>query len=417
MVIGRGTLGICVKATWIAVCVTSTCLQLAKATEVQFEREVLEKIRSLPPNTGLNLGRASVIGPLNDTAREFGLDRTGPQRRDYSLKMVWAPDRQRALYLGANHGRPHRLNDVWEFDLAAMKWILLYAPDLPRGYRDLGKDFSDVHFENGVLVTERGGPAVIGHTWSGITYDRDRRLLLFMGPWVTDQIDAVQRLGGDPEALYKGPPLWSFDAESAKWSVLKTPQPWPRAPFGALLEYVPELGGSIWHMNNWQMRATWLYRTDSNRWAKLSSPTLQKDFSSQAPGRELVGYYDKKRAVVIARQGYSTFHLDIQRAIWLKVDDPQAQPSAVPEGHDARNVMYADPASGHGLLVDFRTGSIWAYDPIRTTWEQKSPLGDQMPREDKQLSYFDEDKNVLVVIGGLNVWVYRYRNLNDSNHH
>jgi hypothetical protein len=57
--------------------------------------------------------------------------------------MVWAPERKRALYCGANHGVPHRLNDVWEFDLPSLSWVMLYAPDLPRDYAGMGKDFSD----------------------------------------------------------------------------------------------------------------------------------------------------------------------------------------------------------------------------------------------------------------------------------
>ncbi|MEQ9065893.1 MAG: hypothetical protein RLO18_04170, partial [Gimesia chilikensis] len=94
--------------------------------------------------------------------------------------MVWSPERRTALYLGANHGRPHRLNDVWEFDLCEMQWILLYAPDNPRDYLGLGEDPSDVVLKDGVLQTRRGGPAVIGHTWSGVTYDSDGKRLLWM---------------------------------------------------------------------------------------------------------------------------------------------------------------------------------------------------------------------------------------------
>jgi hypothetical protein len=238
----------------------------------------LERIQSLRPNQSLRLGHAKVIGEFNATALEFGLDRTGPRARDFCRKMVWAPERRRALFAGANHGTPHRLNDVWEFDLAAMSWLLVYAPDLPRTYGGLGPDASDVEFRDGVLMTRRGGPAVIGHTWSGLTYDAEQRGMLFMNTWPINVDPLVKQVGGDPGQQYRGPPLWRFDAAARRWSVVKTPEPWPKAAVGALLEWVPELGGSVWHLNNWQLSASWLLDSGHGAWRVIadakSSPGL-----------------------------------------------------------------------------------------------------------------------------------------------
>ncbi len=141
---------------------------------------VLEKLAALKPNQGVLLGKADVVGEFNDTARKYDLHKTGPMGRDFTIKMCWAPDRKRALFCGANHGVPHRLNDVWEFDLPSLTWAMLYAPDNARGYGDLGKDTSDVEFKDGILITKRGGPAVIAHTWWGLTYDPKKKALLFM---------------------------------------------------------------------------------------------------------------------------------------------------------------------------------------------------------------------------------------------
>jgi hypothetical protein len=94
---------------------------------------VVDRLAALKPNHGVLLGKADVVGEFNATARRYDLDKTGPRGRDYSIKMCWAPDRNRALFCGANHAVPHRLNDVWEFDLPSLTWALLYAPDLPRG--------------------------------------------------------------------------------------------------------------------------------------------------------------------------------------------------------------------------------------------------------------------------------------------
>ena len=132
---------------------------IAAETKLEPKPAVVEKLAELEPNAGALLGKADVLGEFNDTARKFDLHKTGPRGRDFTNKMCWAPDRKRALFCGANHRVPHRLNDVWEFDLPSLSWVMLYAPDLPRGYVDLGPDTSDVVFEGGILKTKRGGPA------------------------------------------------------------------------------------------------------------------------------------------------------------------------------------------------------------------------------------------------------------------
>lgn len=83
---------------------------------VTLAEDAAQKLKSLPANRAVLLGSASVVGEFNDVARQFELHKTGPRGRDFTIKMVWAPERQRALFCGANHAVPHRLNDVWEFD-------------------------------------------------------------------------------------------------------------------------------------------------------------------------------------------------------------------------------------------------------------------------------------------------------------
>jgi hypothetical protein len=71
--------------------------------------------------------------------------------------------------------------------------------------------------------------------------------------------------------------------------------------------------------------------------------------------------------------------------------------------------MYHDPVSGHGLLVEFKTNTLWAYDPDRRKWSKLNPEGDPMPTGKKRLAYFDPIHNVFVIIEGTTVWVYRYQ--------
>ncbi len=370
--------------------------------------EVISRIDGLGESESLLLGRAQVVGDFNEVARRFDLHRTGPRSRDYSLKMVWAPERGRALFVGANHGKPHRLNDVWEFDLGVMRWILLYPPDNPRSYKGLGDDPSDVLYQDGALVTRRGGPAIIGHAWWGTTYDPVHRQLLFMNIWSTDQEAAIRQLGAAPENRYLGPPLWSFSPVEKRWKLIKTSAPIPGLPYGAMLEYIPELNGAVWHMNNWQMRATWLFEPESQSWTPLTINQRRKDFEEQAPGRELVGYYDPKRKLIVAQQGKGTFHFDIRNREWIKVVSESSKVVELPDGHDARTVFYHDPVSGDGLLVDLSSHVLWSYDPDSHVWVRVQPRGDPMPKGDRMLAYLDSSRNALVVIDDVTVWVYRH---------
>jgi hypothetical protein len=350
-----------------------------------------------------------VIGDFNDTARRFNLHKTGPLARDFTLKMVWAPERKRALFCGANHGVPHRLNDVWEFDLPSLSWVMLYAPDLPRDYTGMGNDFSDVVFTDGILATKRGGPVVIAHTWWGLAYDPVQQSMYFMNTWVTNQKKCVEQLGGDPSQLYAGPPLWSFTPATRAWQMHRTSKPFPVAPFGGMLEYVPEHAGCIWHTNNWQMQATWLYQPKENAWKNLDANKTSGDFAKQAAEPEQVGYYDPKRRIVIAHRHKATSHYDVATNRWGRVIDAAKDADDVPYGHDARAPLYYDPTSGDGLLIQFQTDTLWAYNPDSKSWTKLQPAGEPMPTGKRRLAYVDHAHRVFVVIDGTTIWAYRYR--------
>ena len=367
------------------------------------------KLADLKPGHGAVLGEAEVVGEFNEVAKHWRLHETGPRGRDFTIKMAWAPERRTALFCGANHGVPHRLNDVWEFDLAAMRWTMLYAPDNPRSYTGLGKDYSDVVFKDGLLQTKRGGPAVIAHSWWGLTYDPAARELLLMNTWVTKKKEAVELLGGDPEQLYTGPPLWAFSPERKAWRPIKTEDPRPRPIFGGLLEYIPTLKGTMWHANNWQMRASWLYDLPSNSWRNLEANGGDaKSFEEGAARPEQVGYYDPKRDALILQRHKETFHYDVAKNTWAKVLSRDKEAEDVPFGHDAYSPMYLDPSSGHGLLVEFKTDALWSYDPDATRWTKLEPAGDPIPESRKRLAYFDLARGVFVIIKDTTVWAFKY---------
>lgn len=346
--------------------------------------------------------RAEGLGDFNKGWHH--MHETGPNGRDYSVKMAWMPDRRRAFYCGANHGAPHRMNDAWEFDLAALSWNLLYAPD----YNDSGKvgdyDKSVLVLQDGWLRTRKGGPAHPAHTWWGLTYDPVTRQALWLCAWPSYRLaEKLTAIGATADQLYKGPSMWSFQPQAGTWNPLPTAQPWPRNNFGASLEYVPEMGGTVYQFE----RESWLLDSAKAAWKRLPD-------SREALPIETLICHDPGRKLLIAQRGAAgeakaaTWHYPTTgaEAGWTKVVDGGEQPL----GHDARAAMYFDPVGKVALLYETPTKSIWSYTPDTKHWAKLSPAGSPPPfTADRVISYLDPARNVFVVIGTDKVWCYRYK--------
>ncbi len=171
---------------------------------------------------------------------------------------------------------------------------------------------------------------------------------------------------------------------------------------------MPTLDGAIWHANNWKMRASWLYQAADQKWTRFDSGTEEGDFQRNAPPPEQVGYYDPGRNIIVAQSERNTYHFDVAKQRWQRVLAAESDADHVPFGHDARSVFYHDPASGHGLLLEFRGSRLWAYNPDDSSWRRLDPAGEPMPSGRKRLAYMDVARGVLVVILDKLVWAYRY---------
>ena len=102
-----------------------------------------------------------------------------------------------------------------------------------------------------------------------------------------------------------------------------------------MLEYIPDLGGPVWHANNWQMQGTWKYDPKKNEWANLKANGGGKEFDKEAPEPEQVGYYDPARKMLIVHRHKSTHHYDVKANLWKKVLSFDKDSAEVPYGHDA----------------------------------------------------------------------------------
>ncbi|MEX0703675.1 MAG: hypothetical protein WD069_16380 [Planctomycetales bacterium] len=370
--------------------------------------QVTATLEKLGSNQSAILPATKVVGDPGPLAKEYRMAERGPGGRDFTIKMAWMPDRQRAFFCGANHGSPHRLNDAWEYDLPSNSWIVLYAAD----YNDRGGvadyDKQTLVLKDGWLRTKGGGPAHPAHTWWGLTYDPQRKEVLWWCQWPGYRLDEkLAVVGATRDDLYKGPPLWSFRPDQRKWEPLPTKEPWPKMGLAGSLEYVPELHGSLWTQGG---AGAWLLDSKTLSWKDLTKGRERTPI-------ETVVCYDSARKLMLAHRGppkagenCRTWHMPIEGAglgEWKKVLD---QPD-LPNGHDARSFFHFDPVGKVGLLYEVPTRRIWAYDPDQAAWTRLEPDGPPPPEKGdaRTVGYLDPTRNVFVVNMGTTTWVYRYQ--------
>ena len=379
-----------------------------KVAELKPKAEILERLKALGDNSSCVLENTTIVEDLGDFAKGWHrMKETGPTGRDFTLKMAWMHDRQRAFFCGANHGSPHRFNDAWEYDLASNTWVLLYTPD----YNDRGPitdyDKQTLVLKDGWLRTKRGGPAHPAHTWWGLTYDPQKKVVLWYCAWPSYRLqDKLDAIGAKKEDLYPGPPLWAFHPNDQRWEPIPTTQPWPRNAFGASLEYIPELHGSLWQYG----ASSWLLDTEKKTWKPFP------ESKTSLPIETLI-CYDPGRQLLIAHRGPvkemppRTWHMSLksgETSAWEQV----LEDANLPNGHDARSWMYFDPVGKVPLLYERETKTLWSYSADQPKWTKLEPQGPPPPFEEKErvLCYMDLARNVFVAIGYSKVWCYRYRN-------
>lgn len=121
--------------------------------------------------------------------------------------------------------------------------------------------------------------------------------------------------------------------------------------------------------------------------------------------------YDRDRQLLIAKESLPrTWHVPLKGGMprgWEQV----LEAADLPNGHDARSLMYFDPVGKVALLYECDTKSIWSYDPGEQQWTKLVPQGPPPPFEARErvIAYMDLARNVFVAIGYGRVWCYRYR--------
>ncbi|MEX0703357.1 MAG: hypothetical protein WD069_14780 [Planctomycetales bacterium] len=393
---------------------------------------VTKLIDGLGAKSSVELPPIRTVGEWNAVTKEYGMERTGPQGRDYTIKAVWMPDRRRAFFCGANHGSPHRLNDAWEYDLPANTWVMLFAPDPnnARGVMEVVEKeippFDPPQKKEGekpppggtgpqpakkvlIVQTKRGGPTHYGHTWWGLAYDPKMKAALWMNAAIGESPQAYVAQQKLPGEVYGGPPLWAFDPAQKKWDHVLTHEPRPKSGVGAM-EYVPELGGVFWYQANWFAEGMWVYHPSQNAWKNLE-PNGGENlyFHKETPKASAVMAYDRDRKTVVAILGRTTHHYDVAKNAWSLVLDESDQVEATFNARESVTPFHYDPIGKVCLLYSPTTpDSVWSYSAGEKKWTRNRVAGAAGPRGGKFIAYFDEARNALVVNTGANTWLYRH---------
>jgi hypothetical protein len=384
---------------------------------------------------------------------------SGPFARDYTTKMVYAPDRRTALYAGGNHGSG-RKNDVWEYhlgsntwhclfpaeggDQARFKWSLMFAarildkspdykmkPEEQKNWDECKAWWKEtVLFTNGLYLTRHGGPLLSGHTWDTLLYEPNtRRVIHGTGAYCAASVWLEHMFSGTPIAELEaragkdpdGKPyrtMWFFDPAACRWQCYASESPLAVLQgMGGSMLYVPALKKVLWYYAGQNtpgaahtMR-TWDPLTDT--WQEIR-PNGGKSIDEvalklkAAPVSEQQMAYSAKHRRIVAVLKNDTFAYDVDRNEWTNRN------AAVPfPATDADTVFAYDDTADAFLLADPRNGKLAAYDPVANQWSLVTPKGPGIPKPPYCVGkgYYDPTHNVFVVQSAYtpSMWVYRHK--------
>ena len=331
---------------------------------------IISILQALQPGQGIRLPNFTITAPYGglDAFETFATD--GPGIRDYSMKWVYANDRGSALYAGANHGAPHKFDDVWEYFLGANTWVLLHAPD------------SDAQ------------PL---HTWWGLTYDSKHGRLYWMAP--QSAVSSWPLINANPN-----PPLVYFEPNSPLdgWQYLPTSTTF-NPGYAAALEYIPDTGSLLLWSKAWNGAGLQQLDLNTSVWNELISHEeayFQNRDDSPHP-EALVGYNTRDHTLVgFVDKDVFTYSFGTNK--WSKTGS-DILPVNVKD--NTSSISY-DPQRNLYFLVS--SGHLFTFNPATNAVEDITPAN--FPAASHlSMPYIDQRLDLVVVYEkhSQNIFVYR----------
>ena len=135
------------------------------------------------------------------------------------------------------------------------------------------------------VQTKRGGPTHYGHTWWVFCYDPGMKAALWMNVHIGETpAKYIEKETGSKDDIYTGPPLWAFLPWEKRWKMVFSPPPYPKVPYAAQMEYIPDLGGPMLISSvggvGYKGYGTWLYNGKDNAWKQLREEAKEPIYES-----------------------------------------------------------------------------------------------------------------------------------------
>lgn len=374
--------------------------------------ELIEKIKSLPTNTWMQLPKPNITGDTGWLSKNSGLLTNGPKVRDYCNKIVYAPERKRGIYCGAGHNT-HPLNDVWEFDLASNTWICLFAADplLPRKISSpeekekalaLTKEITT--FKDNVLRTARGGPIRAAHTWWGLAYNSKEKRMVFWdahkGMLFTNKELLAETYNLDLKGdILKGSGsgsgeawIFEFDPEKRAWTNVLTGA--PKNYESSQLEYISK-------NDSYFLASHYIYTLNAEKknWDK-------KEFKIKSSGA--VSAYEPVENKIVIVSSVSTFVYDVATNALKQVstDNDRAVVPLSTFCYDLSAKKFVLITSVENKEKGLTGNRLSLYDLETNKWTSPTPQG-ELPGNGPFASYYDANLNVVVFYNNRATWVYK----------
>ncbi len=334
------------------------------------EPSIISLLKRIKPASGIQLPEFSIKAPYGGLDAYENFKSYGPGIRDYSMKWVYASDRGSALYAGANHGVPHKFDDVWEYFLGSNTWVLLHAPDTDA--RPL-------------------------HTWWGLTYDPKHSRLYWMAPQTSVSNWALVENNANPPLVYFEP-----SNPSAGWRYLPT-TPAIKAGTSAALEYIPDSDSLVLWARAWNGAGLQQLDTKSRKWKQLiSHDEAYHNLQDTSPRPEALVGYNPKHHTLVGFVDKDVFSYSFSTNKWSKVGS-----NILPvDVKDNISSMAYDPKRDLYFLVS--KGELFTFDPTNNRVKNITP--NNFPNRGKLLMLYVDQRLDLVVVYEKNspkMYVYR----------
>ncbi len=335
---------------WLTIKLMALSLLLfgSLAQAVTYSHPPTQSLVNVPDNTWVQVSQGDVTAPANIMSYSGGW--YDPQNHQFCI-------------FGGGHW-DYSGNEVWCLDIATLSWQEMYAPDVVTtqgGDQGAYNNYDNSRYP-GALFNPAGESIANANPASKHTYD---------------QMEYVEGLGpviwggyawGD--GVTTGwcdmcDDTWAFNFTTTNWQYLydgTNPSPNTTAGVGAsAYSSTSNLLYSLVQGN------TWTFNPVNNRWAQINT-------TGNAPySIEMTMEYDSKRNVLYTFGGTypdnpNLYRFDIATSTWT-----QLSPSGTGPGvNTVRGPGVAYDEANDVLLV-YKNGNIWAYNPNDNNWAQYSP--------------------------------------------